>query len=394
VGYGVAYPFSMISVVLLVQFLPRLLRRDLRKEEAAWQAERSAETPELQVKTYRLTNPNCAGKRVAEINPHRMAQANISRIKRGEKVFAAGPQVKLELGDVVMVVGPAEELEKLQLLLGEETSERMDVNTTVLSMDVEVAAESFTGKTLASMRLWEQYTLVITRIRRQGLEIAPTGNATLEMGDHIRVVGDRDAVQSFVKQVHGAPRRAEETNMVPFLIGLVLGIAVGSIPINLPNGLTIKLGMAGGAFIVSLLIGHFGKIGPLHMFVPPAAKNLSRELGLMLFLAGAGTNAGAEFVNVLQAEGWQLLLAGALVTIISVVAGLLLMNRVYRLNLLATMGALCATMTNPPGLGAANAQTDTDLPSLSYASVYPSALIFKIILAQILVEVLRWVLAR
>jgi putative transport protein len=394
VGYGVAYPFSMISVVLLVQFLPRLLRRNLPKEEASWQVERSAETPELQVKTYRLTNPNCAGKRVAEINPHRMAQANISRVKRGEKVFAAGPDVTLELGDVVMVVGPLEELEKLQLLLGDETQERMDVNTTVLSMDVEVVEESLTGKTLASMRLWEQYTLVITRIRRQGLEIAPTGNATLEMGDQIRVVGDRDAVEIFVKLVHGAPRRAEETSMVPFLIGLVLGVVVGSIPVNLPNGITIKLGMAGGAFIVSLLIGHFGKIGPFHMYVPAAAKNLSRELGLMLFLAGAGTNAGAQFIGVLQAEGWQLLLAGALVTIISVAAGLLLMDRVYHMNLLATMGALCASMTNPPGLGAANAQTETDLPSLSYASVYPTALIFKIILAQILVEALHWVMAR
>jgi putative transport protein len=394
VGYGVAYPFSMILVVLLVQFLPRLLRRNLREEEVSWQAERSAETPELQVKTYRLTNPNCAGKRVAEINPHRMARANISRVKRGDKVFAAGPDVKLELGDVVMGVGPPEELEKLQLLLGEETQERMDVNTTVLSMDVEVVEESLTGKTLASMRLWEQYTLVITRIRRQGLEIAPTGNATLEMGDQIRVVGDRDAVEVFVKLVHGAPRRAEETSMVPFLIGLVLGVVVGSIPLNLPNGITIKLGMAGGAFIVSLLIGHFGKIGPFHMYVPAAAKNLSRELGLMLFLAGAGTNAGAQFIGVLQAEGWQLLLAGALVTIISVAAGLLLMDRVYHMNLLATMGALCASMTNPPGLGAANAQTETDLPSLSYASVYPTALIFKIILAQILVEVLHWVMAR
>jgi putative transport protein len=394
VGYGVAYPFSMIAVVLLVQFLPRLLRRNLRTEEAAWQTERSVETPELQVKTYRLTNPNCSGKRVAEINPHRMAMANISRVKRGDKVFAAGPDVKLELGDVVMVVGPPEELEKLQLLLGEETHERMDVNTTVLSMDVEVAEESLTGKTLASMRLWEQYTLVITRIRRQGLEITPTGNATLEMGDHIRVVGDRDAVDTFVKLVHGAPRRAEETSMVPFLIGLVLGVVVGSIPVNLPNGLTIKLGMAGGAFIVSLLIGHFGKIGPFHMYVPPAAKNLSRELGLMFFLAGAGTNAGAQFLSVLQAEGWQLLLAGALVTLVSLVTGLLLMNRIYRMNLLATMGALCATMTNPPGLNAANNQTETDLPSLSYASVYPSALIFKILMAQVLVEVLHWVTTR
>ena len=75
--------------------------------------------------------------------------------------------------------------------------------------------------------------------------------------------------------MQGTVRKVEETNMVPFLIGLLLGIALGSIPIHLPNGLTIKLGIAGGAFIVSLLVGHFGKIGPLRMYVPMAAKNLS-----------------------------------------------------------------------------------------------------------------------
>ena len=392
VGYGIAYPFSMIGMVLLIQLLPRLLRRDLRTEETRWLQERQAETPILQALSFRITNPNCDGKRVFDVNPHRMVLANISRVKRGEQVFAAGPQVELRLGDVVMVVGAQPELEKMRFLLGEETNERMDVNSNVLSVDVEVAQEAMTAKTLAEMRLWEQCTVVITRIRRQGLEIVPTGSATLEMGDTIRVVGDRDATQAFVKLVHGSPRRVDETNMVPFLIGLLLGIAVGSIPVNLPNGMTVKLGMAGGAFIVSLLIGHFGRIGPFRMYVPAAAKNLSRELGLMLFLAGAGVNAGAHFVEVIQERGWGLLTAGALIAIIPAGTGLLLMHRCYRMNLLSTMGALCACMTNPPGLGAANAQTETDLPALSYASVYPVALIFKILLAQVLVEVLRSVL--
>jgi putative transport protein len=389
VGYGIAYPFSMIGVVLLIQFLPRLLHRDLRLEEGRWLQERQYETPSLKARTFRITNPNCDGKSVFDVNPHRMVLANISRIKRGNQVFAAGPQVVLHLGDVVMVVGAESELDKMRFLLGEETEERMDVNSNVLAVDVEVAEESVTGKTLADMRLWEQYTVVITRIRRQGLELVPTGNATLEMGDTIRVVGDRDATEAFVKLVHGTQRRVDETNMVPFLIGLLLGIVVGSIPINLPNGITVKLGMAGGAFIVSLLIGHFGRIGPFRMYVPTAAKNLSRELGLMLFLAGAGVNAGAHFIDVLQERGWILLFAGALITILPALTGVLLMHYYYRMNLLSTMGALCACMTNPPGLGAANAQTETDLPSLSYASVYPVALIFKILLAQGLVEVLR-----
>jgi putative transport protein len=208
------------------------------------------------------------------------------------------------------------------------------------------------------------------------------------MGDNIRVVGDHLAVEHFVELVHGHPRRAEETNMLPFLVGLLLGILLGSIPIQLPNGLELRLGAAGGAFIVSLVVGHFGGLGPLRLYVPAAAKNLARELGLMLFLAGAGVNAGSNFVEILLQQGPSLLIGGAMVTTVSVAAGLILMHRIYRMNLLATMGSLTACMTNPPGLGAANTQTESELPTLSYASVYPAALIFKILLAQLLVSLL------
>lgn len=392
VGYGISYPYSMIGLVLLVQFLPRLLRKDVPQEESNWLLEKQIEEPGLLAKQFRITNPNCAGKRVSEINPHRMSLANISRVKRGDRVFAATPDIVLQQNDVVMVVGTADELEKMCFVLGEETNEPMDVNTNVMAVDVEVTEGSLTGKKLAQMKVWEQYTVVITRIRRQGQEIAPTGNVSLEMGDHIRVVGEQAAAERFVKLVHGQARKADETNMVPFLIGLLLGIGLGLIPITLPNGITFRLGTAGGAFLVSVLVGHFGHIGPFRMYVPSAAKNLSRELGLMLFLAGAGVNAGSHFVQILQQYGPSLLLGGALITTLSVLAGILLMHYGYKMNVLSTMGSLCACMTNPPGLAAANAQTDTDLPTLSYASVYPVALIFKILMTQALVEVLRRVL--
>ena len=392
VGYGIAYPVSRIGVVLLMQFLPQLLRRSLPEEDAKWQQEKRSEAPGLEARQFRITNPNCDGKKVSEINPHRMTLANISRIKHGNQVSAATANMTLYLNDIVMVVGSPDELDKMRLLLGEETQERMDVNANVLSVDVEVTEASLTGKKLAQMRVFERYTVVITRIRRQGLEITPTGDMTLEMGDNIRVVGDKVAVEEFVRLVHGHARKAEETNMLPFLIGLLVGIVIGAIPINLPNGLQVKLGSAGGAFLVSLLVGHFGGIGTLRLYVPGAAKSLMRELGLMLFLAGAGINAGSHFVEILQQQGPSLLLGGALITTLSVAAGLLLMHGFYRMNLLASMGVLNATMTNPPGLGAANAQTDSDLPTLSYASVYPVALIFKILLAQLLVEVLHRIL--
>lgn len=392
VGYGIAYPLSMVGVVLVVQFLPRLTHTNLKTAEQLWEAEKKVESPGLEARQYRITNPNCEGKTVSEVNPRRLTLANISRVKHHDQVFAATPDTVLHLGDVVMVVGSPEELEKMQLILGEETLERMDVNANVLALDVEVLEEKVTGKKLGEMRVWERYTVVITRIRRQGQEIAPSGNITLEMGDSIRVVGDRSAVEEFARLVHGAPHKADETNMLPFLIGLLLGILVGSIEIPLPNGITLKLGSAGGAFVVSLLIGHFGGIGPLRLYVPPAAKSVLRELGLILFLAGAGVNAGTVFVETLQNYGVSLLLGGFIITTGAVLAGLLLMLWFYRMNLLGVMGVLSGSMTNPPGLAAANVQTTSDLPTLFYAMVFPPALIFKILLAQILVQVLRLLL--
>ncbi len=387
VGYGIAYPFSMISMVLLVQFLPGLLKRPVKLEEREWLAQKAIEYPGLVAHQSRITNPNCDGRSVAEVNPRRLAQVNLSRVKHGERVFAATPETILHLGDVVMAVGSAEELDKMTLLLGERTNERMDVNAQVLSMDVEVMDESLTGKTLAQMRVWEQFTVVITRIRRQGLEIVPQGLVTLEMGDGIRVVGEKSAVEAFVSKAQGSPRRASETSMTAYLVGLFIGVLVGLIPVPFGQGVTVKLGLAGGVFLTSLLIGHFGRVGPFRLYVPPAAKNLTRELGLMLFLAGAGTNAGAHLVDVLKDQGWVLLLAGAGITLFSALTGLVVMIKIYKLNLLSAMGALTAAMTNPPALASANNQTETDLPSIAYASTYPVALIFKILFAQALVEI-------
>ncbi|MGQ9487698.1 MAG: aspartate:alanine exchanger family transporter [Armatimonadota bacterium] len=390
VGYGVAYPFSMIGTVLLIQFLPRLLRRDLRNEEEIWKKQQELETVRLQAKQFVITNPNCEGKSILGINPHRMSLANISRIRRGDTVFPATPDFVLHCGDVVMAVGPEEELEKLRVLLGEETQVAMDINPNVVSADVDVTEGTLAGKKIGELRVWEQYGVVITRIRRQGAEITPVGSVTIELGDTLRIVGEQKFVESFAKIV-GTGAHKDETNMVTFLVGLVVGIAVGSIPFHLSGGIQVKMGAAGGAFLVSLILGHFGRIGRLALYVPPAARNLSRELGLMLFLAGAGTTAGAELVRVLQQQGPSLFVVGAIITSCTVILTLLIALWLYRMSTLAAMGALAACMTNPPALGAASSQTDTDLPTLAYASVYPVALIFKILVAQVMLKALAWV---
>ncbi len=389
VGYGIAYPFSIVGVALLVQFLPRLLRRDVKQAEQAWREGQSGERSSLSKKQFRVVNVNLEGKRLGELDTHRLSQVNISRVQHDGVVVTGTPDVTLHVGDIILAVGSEEELRKLQLLVGEEVTVEMPANAHTVSREMVVTEEKVAGKRLMDLHVWDRYAVIITRIRRAGIELTPVGTSTLELGDTLRVVGDDAALDEFSRLVGGNTRKIDETSMVPFLIGILLGILVGLIPIPLPNGLSIKLGAAGGALFVSLLLGHFGRIGPFPVYVPAAARNISRELGLMLFLGGAGANAGTQLVKVVQEQGGGVFLAGAAITITAALVTILITHVIYKMNLLSVMGLTSGVLTNPPALAAAQNHTETDVPAVTYASAYPVVLIFKILLAQVLVQVLR-----
>ena len=386
VGYGIAYPFSAISVVLLIQVMPKFLAKRVKAEDQKWLKNREKNTKRLKAKHFKVTNPACDGKGVREINPHRASISNISRVRRGGNVMVAQPDTVLRMGDVITAVGSNDELDKMAMLIGEETHAPSDLDTSVTADEADVTNKIIVGQNIADLGAWEEFGVVITRIRRQDVELAPTGSTTLEFGDTLRIVGERQNVAQFIKIVDTGHRKQDETNFVPFLFGLAAGVAIGAIQLRLPNGMAVKLGASGGAFIVSLLMGHFGGVGPFRLHVPAGARNFSRELGLMLFLAGAGTAAGSKFLPVFRQYGWQLLGAGALITTVTVLAVLVLMMAIYRMTVAQSMGALSACMTNPPALAAAQNQSETDVPTLAYASVYPVALILKIVMAQFLVQ--------
>jgi putative transport protein len=171
VGYGIAYPFSIVGITLFIQFLPKLLRRPLAKAEEEWQAAQDTERPLLAKCQFRVTNPNLDGRRLGDLETHRLSQANISRVQHGGEVVAGTPDVLLHLGDIVLVVGPREELDKMRLLIGEETETPMETNTRAVSRDLYVTETNFAGKRLMDLRVWDRYGVIITRIRRAGVEL-------------------------------------------------------------------------------------------------------------------------------------------------------------------------------------------------------------------------------
>jgi putative transport protein len=366
-----------------------LLRRTIDDAERDWRNSQAGERISLSKRQFQVVNANLEGKRLGELDTHRLSQVNISRVQHDGQVVTGTPDVVLHVGDVILAVGADEELEKLRVLVGQEVQVEMAANAHTVSREMFVTEEKLAGKRLMDLHVWDRYAVIITRIRRAGVEIAPVGTSTFELGDTLRVVGDDAALDEFGRLVGGNTRKIDETNMVPFLIGILLGICVGLVPIPLPNGLSIKLGAAGGALLVSLLLGHFGRIGPFPVYVPAAARNIARELGLMLFLAGAGANAGSQLVRVVQQQGSGVFVAGAAITIVAIAVAIIVTHLIYGMNLLSVLGLTSGVMTNPPALAAAANQTATDVPAVTYASAFPVVLIFKILVAQVLVQVLR-----
>ena len=177
----------------------------------------------------------------------------------------------------------------------------------------------------------------------------------------------------------------EEFGLMPVALGILAGILLGSVNIPLPGGSKFSLGNTGGPLIVALLLGHFGKIGRINMTVPKTTSKFLRELGLVMFLLGAGFDGGKEFVSVLAQEGPILFVYGAIMTLVPMLVGYFVASKLLKLSLLNNLGSITGGMTSTPALGTLISSAGTDDVASAYAATYPIALVSVILVCQFLV---------
>ena len=388
VAYGLAYPLGAIGVVLFAQLAPRWLRNSPRRDDAA---DTTDAAEKVQQRCFLVQNPGCVGKTLGELRLHEMVAANVSRVMRGDDVLVSRGDLRLEMDDIVLAVGTNEQLGRLSLLIGPPVPAEVELRDVpnVVARDVYVTETAFAGKRLRDLHVGSAFSVVLTRVRRESLEFVPRGDFVLEIGDQIRAVGYEPDVRRFAEAVGIHERRVYETGIPAFAVGLVVGLLIGLTPIPLPGVGTIKLGLAGGPLFAGLLFGHFGRIGRLRVYVPMAARYLMRELGLVLFLVSAGVEAGARLVPTLQSQGAALLLLSAVTVTVATLIGFVLSFVVFRQSVAGSLGMTCGSMTSTPGLGAVSSQFDSDVPALSYAAVYPIALVAMTVVAQVMMALLE-----
>ena len=393
-GYAIAYPFGIVGILLAMWLIRIILKINVDKEADEFDNANNSKKEGLSSLNVRLTNPNLNGLMLKELPDFDLHDVVYSRLKRGGELFVPKVDTRIQLGDVLHLVGEKANLHKMQLIIGEEANISVSTKGTMYRTERAVVTnEKVFGKKIRQLMLKGKYDVVISRLNRAGVELIPTGEMALQFGDVLNLVGRQEDIEAVMAIIGNAQQKMQQVQMLPIFIGIGLGVLLGSIPIYIPGfPVALKLGLAGGPLVVALILARIGSFGKLYWFMPPSANLALREIGIVLFLAVVGWKAGGNFLNTLLSnDGLAWIGYGAIITFVPlIITGLF--ARIYgKLNYLTLCGLLSGSMTDPPALAFANAiKEGNGAAALSYATVYPLVMFCRIILPQLL-AILLWV---
>ncbi|MCC6625524.1 MAG: transporter [Deltaproteobacteria bacterium] len=384
IGYSVAYPFGVLGAILTLRLFARLTRTRLARERAQAESARAS----LVNADLRVTRPELFGKAIGELRVRDVAGVMISRLRRGDETIVPTKYTALQRGDVVVVVGPAPAVEAAAAWFGERSREHLEAERGQIDMRrILVSRRELVGKRIEELDL-ARLGAQVTRLRRADLDLLPSPEMRLELGDRIRVVAPPSRMAELTRLFGDSERDLAQLDFVALAVGLALGLMLAQLAIPGPGGV-VKLGIAGGPLIVALVLGRLGRTGPLVWSLPYESSTTLRDLGLLLFLAGVGVSAGAHIQALPGEDALAMLGLGALVTVVASLVMLLVVHRVARGGVVATMGATTGLQTQPASLAVAyDLSGRVEETYVTYAIAFPVAMIGKILSAQLLVMLL------
>ena len=387
-GYAVAYPFGIFGIILAMLALRALFRIDPAREMRQLEELVRSQNPPLTAATIEVAAPGAAGSLLGRLPDIASGGVVVSRVLAGKTVRMATPETVLAPGMLLHAVGRPQALQDFCRQVGRRSS--ADLPKLPGPLEVRrliVTRRQAIGRTVPELGLTRHHEVTVTRIQRSGTEFSPGPDIALHFGDILRCVGVPDELAAVEALVGNSARELAHPHVLPIFLGILLGTVLGSLPVPVPGLPTgVKLGVAGGPLLASILLSRLHHFGGLVWYMPPSANLILREVGICLFLACVGLSAGSRFVeSVMSGQGLWWLAAGAVITFVPLlVAGVI--GRVFlKCNYASTCGLLAGSMTDPPALAFAGQMLGGDAPASIYATVYPLAMILRVVTGQLLV---------
>jgi AspT/YidE/YbjL antiporter-like protein len=389
---AVTYPLGVVGVILAMLLVRKLFVRPADIDTAEHE-----DANQTYIATFQVRNPAIYGRSVKDVALISHVKFVISRLWHDGKVSIPTGDMSLCPDDRLLVITTERDAETLKVLFGcqeEKDWNHGDIDWNAIDSRLEsrtlvVSRPELNGKRLGALHLRNSYGINISRVTRNGLKLLATPELILQLGDRLTVVGEAKAIDNVEKELGNSVKTLKDPNLAAIFIGIVLGLVVGSLPISVPGiSSPVKLGLAGGPIVVGLLIGSFGPRFHLVTYTTRSANLMLRGIGLSLYLACLGLDAGAHFFEtVVRPEGAAWIGLGFVITFVPVVIMALVALRLSRLDFGSACGMLCGAMANPMALNYANDTLPGDNPAVSYATVYPLAMFSRVIIAQLILMI-------
>lgn len=393
IAYAITYPMGVLGVIVVIIFSKTFLKIDLNAEKLKLQATVADEDVLIHQKC-RITKSEFLGKSLYQIFKETNQQnLVISRLKHsGSKiVFSPTLDTKVADKDVIMLVGTQKNINDFIEKTGKKSTDLfIESEQDVLTKNFFVTRKEATHKKLSELDLYNKYDLKVTRVYRSGRELLAAPSLELFYGDKLTIVGNKEAIAEVEQLIGNSEKKLLEPDFLSLFGGLLIGVIIGSIPILIPSiPVPIKLGFAAGPLIAALLISRYGGLGVVHSYINNGAIYFMKELGVCLFFAAVGVHAGESFYdNFVQNNGWLWLFYGSFITFIPLIFIVLVGHYYMKINFLKLVGLMSGAYTDPAALSFSSNYCDSDVPTQSYATIYPLVTLFRIFTAQFLILLL------
>lgn len=391
-GYAVAYPLGVVGIVMSIVLVKGLFGMTMEKElEKATGA--SADASKMATKySVVVRGGNIIGKTIETLRGMIDKDFVVSRLCRANgKVEIPTSSTTLSEGDRILVISVEANKETVTNFFGQEIEmseeEWKDMDSQMASRKIIVTKHNINGKTLGELKIRSVFGLNVTRVTRAGIDLMATPDLELQVGDRVRVVGDEKNIASLANALGNSSKQLSSPNLLAIFLGIAVGVVFGSIPFMLPGMPSpVKMGLAGGPLIISILMGRFGHKFKVVTYTTFSANMMLREVGISLFLAAVGIASGAGFVDtVVNKGGFAWIGYGLIITFVPMIAGAAIGRFCFNFNYFQIMGLIAGCGTNPSGLAYSNSISPINQQAVSYATIYPLVMFLRVLTPQLLV---------
>lgn len=393
-GYAVAYPLGVVGIILSIVLIRVIFKVNFDDEQSLYESNSQKESEQLHAVTLEVSNEAVCGRTIRQLQELSGREIVATRMMHSSThdIELVNAETTLQMGDRIFLVARPSDVEAYTMLLGrrlEEVNQQQweaEANNNLTSDRIVVTNSKMQGRRLGDLRFRESFKVTISRVKRAGIDLIAQPSLILQLGDRVTVVGADHDVRKVAEILGNSVRRLDEPQLFSTFLGIALGVLLGSLPIFIPGmPVPVKLGLAGGPLIVSILLSCYGPKFHIITFTTASAKLLMREIGICMFMAAVGLGAGQGFIDTVINGGYWWVLYGIIITLLPCLVIGIIARSVFHRSYFTIAGMISGATTDPPALAYSNSICGNEQASIAYSTVYPLSMFLRVLIAQLLV---------